>query len=132
MDMVNYFPEAVPPRFRRRLLYVHNPATTLMRTHDRENKKLGEIMARKLSSAKGPTLVYIPRGGFSAIDAPGQVFYNPQANRAFVEALKKNLPPHILVVEKEAHINDPSFARDVVQGLLQVLAPKGKRNNEPF
>jgi len=121
MDMVNYFPDSIPPQFRTRLLYLHNPATALMRTNVEENRKLGEIMGRKLSWAKGPVVVYIPLRGFSAIDAEGQPFYDPEADRAFVEALKDNLPPTIPVIEKEAHINDPAFARDLVKALLSFL-----------
>ena len=121
MDMVNYFPAAVPPQFRDRLLYQHNPATSLMRTSLEENRLLGEIMARKLSRAKGPTVVYIPLGGVSAIDAPGQPFFDPEANRAFAEALKRNLPSRILVMERALHINDPSFARELAQALLKLL-----------
>ncbi len=121
MDMVNYFPDAIPPQFQDRLLYRHNPATCLMRTSAEENRELGEIMARKLSRAKGPTVVYIPLEGVSAIDAPGQPFFDPEANRAFVEALKRNLPSRILVVEKALHINDPSFAKELAQALLKLL-----------
>lgn len=121
MDMVNYFPDAIPPQFRNRLLYVHNPATTLMRTSIDENRQLGEIMGRKLSRAKGPTIVYIPLGGFSAIDAPGQPFFFPEANQAFIRALKENLPSHIPVIEKEAHINDPAFAQHIAGHLLKLL-----------
>jgi len=119
--MVNYFPDAVPPQFRDRLFYQHNPVTSLMRTSLEENKQLGEIMARKLSRAKGPTVVYIPLGGVSAIDGPGQPFFDPEANRAFVEALKKSLPSRILVMERALHINDPSFARELAQALLKLL-----------
>ncbi len=121
MDMVNYLPDAIPPQFRSRLLYVHNSATTLMRTNVEENRHLGRIMAQKLSKAKGPTVVYIPLGGFSAIDAPGQPFFDPAANRAFIEALEKNLPSHFPVIKRETHINDPSFAKDVAQALLNLL-----------
>jgi uncharacterized protein (UPF0261 family) len=121
MDMVNYFPDAIPPQFRNRLLYVHNPATTLMRTNEEENRQLAESMARKLSRAKGPVVVYIPLRGFSAIDAPGQPFFSPEANRAFIEALKTNLPSRISVIEKDMHINDPSFARALVKALLGFL-----------
>ncbi len=121
MDMVNYFPDAIPPQFRNRLFHVHNPATTLMRTNEEENRQLAEIMARKLSRAKGPVVVYIPLRGFSAMDAPGQPFFSPEANRAFVETLKKNLPPRIPVIEKDLHINDPSFARETAQALLTLL-----------
>ena len=121
MDMVNYFPDAIPPQFRNRLFHVHNPATTLMRTNAEENRELGEIMGQKLSRARGPVVVYIPLGGFSAIDSPGQPFYSPEANRAFIEALKTNLPSHVQVIEKDMHINDPSFARAVALALLEFL-----------
>jgi uncharacterized protein (UPF0261 family) len=121
MDMVNYFPDAIPPQFRNRLLHVHNPATTLMRTNEEENRLLAEIMARKLSRAKGPVVVYIPLRGFSAVDASGQPFFDPAADRAFIEALKNNLPARIPVIEKESHINDPSFARELAQVLLELL-----------
>jgi uncharacterized protein (UPF0261 family) len=121
MDMVNYFPDAIPPQFRNRLFHVHNPATTLMRTNAEENGKLGEIMGQKLSRSKGPVVVCIPLRGFSAVDAQGQPFFDPEADRAFVEALKKNLSASISVIEKEAHINDPSFARETAQALLKLL-----------
>jgi uncharacterized protein (UPF0261 family) len=121
MDMVNYFPDAIPPQFRNRLFHVHNPATTLMRTNAEENRELGEIMGQKLSRARGPVVVYIPLGGFSAIDSPGQPFYSPEANRAFIEALKTNLPSHVQVIDKDMHINDPSFARAVALALLEFL-----------
>ena len=103
------------------MFYQHNPATSLMRTSLEENRQLGEIMAGKLSRAKGPTMVYIPLGGVSAIDAPGQPFFDPEANRAFAEALKRNLPSRILVIEKALHINDPSFARELAEALLKLL-----------
>jgi uncharacterized protein (UPF0261 family) len=66
-------------------------------------------------------VVYIPLRGFSAIDSPGQPFYFPEANRAFIEALKTNLPSRIPVIEKDMHINDPSFARETAQALLEFL-----------
>ena len=121
MDMVNYFPDAIPPQFRNRILYIHNPATTLMRTNVEENRQLGEIMGQKLSRAKGPAVVYLPLGGFSAIDAPGQPFFDPAADGAFMNALKRSLPSRIPVIERDAHINDPPFAREVAQALLKLL-----------
>lgn len=121
MDMVNYFPDSVPEQFRHRLFYVHNPATTLMRTNEDENRQLAEIMGRKLSQAKGPVAVYIPLKGFSAIDAPGQPFFFPEANQAFMRALKNYLLPSIPVMEMDLHINDPAFAREIALALLGFL-----------
>ncbi|MGQ9694053.1 MAG: Tm-1-like ATP-binding domain-containing protein [Thermodesulfobacteriota bacterium] len=128
MDMVNYFPDSIPSQFHNRLFYVHNPATTLMRTNEEENRHLAQIMAQKLSRARGPVAVYIPLKGFSAIDAAGKPFYFPEANRAFVETLKNNLPRHIPVVELDLHINDPLFASQIAQALLRFIQnPQAKR-----
>jgi uncharacterized protein (UPF0261 family) len=55
------------------------------------------------------------------MDAPGQPFFSPEANRGFVQTLKKNLPPRIPVIEKDLHVNDPSFARETAQALLKLL-----------
>jgi uncharacterized protein (UPF0261 family) len=129
MDMVNYLPDAIPPQFRDRLFYMHNPATSLMRTNAEENRRLGEIMGQKLSRSKGPVAVYIPLRGFSAVDAAGQPFFDPDADRAFVEALRNNLPSRIPVIAKDAHINDPSFAREIARALLELLRT-GKPHSE--
>lgn len=121
MDMVNYFPDNIPAQYQKRFFYTHNPATTLMRTNEEENRQLARIMAQKLSQAKGPVDIYIPLKGFSAIDAPGQPFFFPEATQAFIKTLKENLPPHITVVERDLHINDPSFAQEIAQALLRFL-----------
>jgi len=121
LDMVNYFPDAIPPRFRARRFRVHNPSTTLMRTNAEENRRLAETMAEKLSRAGGPVVVYIPLRGFSAVDFPRQNEEDAEANRAFIDTLKANLPSRIPVVEKDMHINDPSFARETARALLGLL-----------
>ena len=61
---------------------------------------------------------YLKRGRIPHIWCPGcglGVVLN-----AFIQALKRNLPPRIPVVEKERHINDPAFARELVQALLDL------------
>lgn len=111
LDMVNFGPrETVPERFADRHFYIHNPTVTLMRTTPEENAKLGAIIARKLNSASGPVALFIPLRGVSAIAGEGQVFYDPAADAALIQALKENLLPEIEVHELDLHINDPAFA----------------------
>ncbi len=121
LDMVNYFPDAIPPRFRDRRFRVHNSSTTLMRTSAEENRRLAETMAEKLSRSGGPVVVYIPLRGFSAVDFPCQDEKDAEADRAFIEMLKANLPSRIPVIEKDMHINDPAFARETARALLGLL-----------
>jgi uncharacterized protein (UPF0261 family) len=126
LDMVNFGPpDTVPDKFKDRTFYQHNPTVTLMRTTVAENAELGRIMGRKLSQAKGPTTVIIPKQGVSAIDQEGQPFYSAEAEAAWIENLKANLAGAVTVIEMDHHINDDAFATKLAETLLESL--KGDR-----
>jgi uncharacterized protein (UPF0261 family) len=125
IDMCNFWaPETVPAKYKDRLFYRWNPNVTLMRTTAEENASMGEIFARKLNAAKGPVAVFIPMGGFSELDYPGQPFWCPQANEAFVNALKKHLRPDISVEISDKDVNHPEFSRRPAEKLLEFLEEK--------
>ena len=126
LDMVNFGGiESVPEKFRKRNLYVHNPQITLMRTTKAECAELGKIIAGKLNKSKGPTALFIPLGGVSIIDAPGQVFHDPKADAALFEALESNInPKKVEIVKLDHNINDPEFADAMAQKLLSLLQRK--------
>ena len=122
LDMVNFWaPPTVPARFKHRKFYPHNPNVTLMRTNVEENRRLGEIFAEKLNASRGPVSVLVPLRGVSMIDAPGGPFWWPEADAAFVTALKARLRPGIPVIEMDCNINDPAFAERCAQSLLENL-----------
>ena len=122
LDMVNFGPpDTVPEQFKARTFYQHNPTVTLMRTTVEENAELGKIMGQKLSQAKGPTTVIIPKQGVSAIDQEGQPFYSAEAEAAWIENLKANLGDNVTLIEMDNHINDDAFATKLVDTLLASL-----------
>ena len=122
LDMVNFGPpDTVPEQFSDRTFYQHNPTVTLMRTTVEENAELGKIMGQKLSQAKGPTTVIIPKQGVSAIDQEGQPFYSAEAEAAWIENLKANLGDNVTLIEMDNHINDDAFATKLVETLLASL-----------
>jgi uncharacterized protein (UPF0261 family) len=121
LDMVNFGPpETVPVGYAGRRLHRHNAGTTLMRTTPEENARLGEWMAEKLNRATGPTGVVFPTRGFSAYDVEGGPFFDPEADAALAQSLKRNLRSDIPLLEVNAHINDAAFAGSAV-GLYQAL-----------
>jgi len=123
LDMVNFWAyETVPAQFKDRTLYKHNPNVTLMRTTRQECAELGRIIASKLNRAKGPTALFIPLRGVSAIDKEGQPFYLPEADKALFDSLRHNIRPPIELVELDMHINDPEFAAAMANRLLEMLA----------
>ena len=122
LDMVNFGPmDTVPEKFRSRRLYAHNSNVTLMRTTPEENDLLGKEIALKANAAKGPTAIIFPLHGISALDAPGQPFWWPQANQALRESLKLWLSPDVEYIEMDLHINDPAFGKACAQKLINYL-----------
>jgi uncharacterized protein (UPF0261 family) len=63
----------------------------------------------------------IPLRGVSMIDAEGQAFADPEADRALFESLRSNVGANVKVKEIDAHINDPSFAHALADELLSLL-----------
>jgi len=125
LDMVNFgAPETLPPAYRTRLLYEHNPQITLMRTTPEENTRMGLWIGEKLNRSRGPLRFLLPEGGVSALDAPGQPFYNPEANAALFAALEASVEqtPQRRLIRSPHHINDPAFAAQLVEHLHEVMA----------
>lgn len=123
LDMVNFGAmDSVPERYQGRTFYPHNPQVTLMRTTAEENRRQGEWIADRLNRCDGPVRFLIPEGGVSALDAPGQAFWDPQADAALFEALESRLVQTAdrRLVRVPCHINDPLFARTAVEQFLAI------------
>ncbi len=118
LDMVNFGPsETVQAKFADRLLYKHNPTITLMRTTPQECAELGKRLAAKLNAAKGSVILFIPLRGISLIATEGQVFDDPEADRALLEAIRTSIAAHVEVRELDTDINDPAFALAMADAL---------------
>ena len=111
LDMVNFGArETVPERFAGRLLHVHNPQVTLMRTTPEECAELGYRIAAKLSAAQGPVALFLPLRGVSMISTEGGPFHDPVADTALFRAIREHVAPSVELHEMDVDINDPAFA----------------------
>ena len=119
LDMVNFGPaDTVPPEFAGRNLFVHNPTVTLMRTTPEEMAELGRRIATKLAAATGPTELFIPLRGVSAIDVEGAPFRDAEADAALFAELRAGLTGSGVVVhELDQAINDPGFGAAMARAL---------------
>lgn len=123
LDMVNFGArDTVPERFAERLLYEHNAQVTLMRTTAAENAEIGRFLAGKIDACTGPLLFLLPTGGVSALDAPGQPFWDPDADAALFEAIEAGVARPERIVRVPYHINDPEFADAALAAWREVLS----------
>lgn len=119
LDMVNFGPRAtVPEQFRSRNLYEHNSSVTLMRTTADECAALGSELASKACAGTGPTTVFLPRRGVSAIASENGPFHSEEADEALFRAIRAGLAgSDVGLVELDVDINHPSFADAMVARL---------------
>src|SRR6185436_6527396 len=125
LDMVNFWAiDTVPSQFRSRNLYRHNPQVTLLRTSREECRQIGEWIGEKLNACPGPVRFLIPEKGVSAIDAPGQPFYDPQADAALFDALESTVhqTAQRRILRFPLHVNDAQFADALVEQFLEIAA----------
>jgi uncharacterized protein (UPF0261 family) len=122
VDMANFWGiDTVPEKYAGRNLYQWNPNVTLLRTNVEENIRMGEMIAAAANAATAPVAVLLPLKGVSMLDSEGDKFWDPEADRACFDTIKKNLKPGIRVIEMENNINDPAFSEKVAMTLLDML-----------
>jgi uncharacterized protein (UPF0261 family) len=117
LDMVNFAaPETVPERYAGRLLYRHNPQITLMRTTPEECTRMGRWIGERLNGMEGQVRFFLPEGGVSALDAPGQPFHDLAARSALFASLVATVRQTASrqLISLPHHINSPEFAAALV------------------
>jgi uncharacterized protein (UPF0261 family) len=124
LDMVNFWAmDTVPPRFRDRNLYRHNPNVTLMRTTSEECARIGRFIVDKLNRMEGPVRFLIPEGGVSLIDAAGKAFWDPAADRTLFDTIASGFRAgaNRKLVRLPHNINDPAFCDALVAAFDEVV-----------
>ena len=122
VDMANFGGiDTVPDKYRNRNLYQWNPNVTLLRTNVEENSRIGQMIAAAANEATTPVAIMLPLRGVSMLDSEGGRFWDPEADGACYEAIKKKLKPGIPVYELDHNINDDAFAEAVANKLLEYL-----------
>lgn len=122
LDMVNFGAiDTVPEKYKSRNLYKHNASVTLMRTTVEECSEMGKIIASKLNMATGPTTLFIPLKGVSAIDVEGAPFYGPEEDAELFKQLRENIGKNVEVIELDTDINDEAFALAMAKKLVSMV-----------
>ena len=109
------------PEYHERRKYDLDRFRTWVRISPDELRDVAKAFKEKLNKAEGPVKVLIPQRGWSSVDYPGNATYDPEEDRAFVEELQDGLNPEIEVLEIDANMEDPEFARGVVETAIKIL-----------
>ncbi|HUJ69274.1 MAG TPA: Tm-1-like ATP-binding domain-containing protein [Syntrophorhabdales bacterium] len=94
---------------------------TWLRVSIDELRQISEAFAEKLNGSKGPVKVLVPLKGWSSVDSPGSPTYDPDEDALFVAGLKNMLKKEIEVIEVDANMETPEFARAVIGTSLEMF-----------
>jgi len=109
------------PEFHDRRKFDLDKLRTWIRLAPEELKEVAGIFAEKLNQAKGPVVVLIPQKGWSAADLPGNDTHDPAEDQVFTQVLRGKLKPDVHIVEVNANMEDPEFAKAVVENALKIF-----------
>ncbi len=125
IDFAAFHSDSVPDELQDRPFYDHNPEYTLVRTSKDEMVQLGKLFGERLSKANGPVRVAVPTQGLSIPNhSEGGVFWDPEADQAFLDTLKEHLDERIPITTYERHVNDEEFGREVAELFLDTYSKK--------
>ncbi|WP_299706922.1 ABC transporter permease [uncultured Tateyamaria sp.] len=133
LDMVNFgAPDTVPEKYQTRTFYEHNPQVTLMRTTPEENTAMGRWIGGRLNEMEAPVRFFLPEGGVSALDSPGQPFDDPAARHALFTALEDTVRQTSTrqLIRVPHNINDPEFAALVIDAFRDFHGGRPPRRKE--
>ncbi len=114
-------PNTIPQKYKGRKIIAHSPKITDVRINKEEQVAVASEIARRLKGAKGPVVFMIPGKGYDSYSVEGMDFWEPESDQAFVEVLKKELPPNIPIIERNRDINDPEFAEEMARTLIGLM-----------
>lgn len=114
-------PDTIPAKYKDRKIIAHSPKITDVRINKDEQVAVAHEIVRRLKGSKGPTVFMVPRKGYDSYSVEGMDFWELESDQAFVEVLKKELPPKIPVIERDRDINDPEFAEEMANTLIELV-----------
>ena len=115
LDFMNFGSlKTVPEHLRGRPIIQHTPEVTLVRTSVEENDRLGRVMAQRLMAGGGDFTVIVPLQGFSLVSEPGKPFHDPEADHAFLTALREELG-EAPIVTVDAPLNSEETAAAILE-----------------
>ena len=114
LDMVNFGPrETVPERYRAPQTARPQSASDADAHHGRKRTpRIGRWIGERLNQMDGPVRFLIPELGVSALDAPGQPFWDPEADAALFRALEQTVrqTSNRQIIRVRRNINEPEFS----------------------
>ena len=127
-DMITFGERSsLPEKYKNRVVYMHNPAITVVKSNIEENIAFGIKVGEKLNQCKSNAALLLPIRGISMNDKAGSKYYGPKEDQALFITLKKVINnPLVEIIDVNAHINEEAFAISAAKKLIALMEMKKK------
>ena len=127
-DMITFGERSsLPEKYKNRVVYMHNPAITVVKSNIEENIAFGIKVGEKLNQCKSNAALLLPIRGISMNDKAGSKYYGPKEDQALFITLKKVINnPLVEIIDVDAHINEEAFAISAAKKLIALMEMKKK------
>jgi uncharacterized protein (UPF0261 family) len=115
----------VPEAFKDHQQVWHSPVIFVPRLNEEEMIQVADEIIRRLQYTNEKAYFMFPLKGVSRYSVPGAELNDPQADKAFFQHLRKNLPESIEVIEMDTYAEDPVFVKKGIDLLIGLIEKKG-------
>jgi len=109
------------PKHRKRRKYDLDAFRTWIRMTPKELREISSVLAGKLNRSAGAVKILVPLKGWSSVDSPDSPTYDPEEDMIFVRELRGKLRKEIEIIQVDANMEDPEFARAVVDAATHLF-----------
>jgi uncharacterized protein (UPF0261 family) len=109
------------PKHRKRRKYDLDAFRTWIRMTPKELREVSSVLAGKLNRSAGSVKIIVPLKGWSSVDSPESPTYDPEEDMIFVRELRGKLRKEIEIIQVDANMEDPEFARAVVDAATHLF-----------
>ena len=128
LDMISYGGRSdLQQRFTGRKTEVIDSLRVEVRTTAEELREVAKVVAERINQSKIPVKILIPLKGWSSLDQEGRGLYDPEADRAFVEELRRDVKDHVEIMELDMHLYTPEFGRAAAEAFDELYKKYGAK-----
>ncbi|HKK76537.1 MAG TPA: Tm-1-like ATP-binding domain-containing protein [Saprospiraceae bacterium] len=114
-------PNEVPEEYKDHKIVFHSPVVFVPRLNVEEIQRVADDICQRLQHTKDKAYFMIPGLGVGRYSYPGGVLEDKASDRAFFDRLKAGLPNNIEVIERKLTAEDPTFVKECVDKLIELI-----------
>ena len=128
IDLPSWQP--LPGHFAERPYHAHNRLIGSITTDPEGRRAIARVIGAKMGAARSPVAFILPVHGIQEWDREGEPLYDPEALDAFLDEMRRAMPPSAVLEEVDAHINSREFSDKALEifdrWVAEGVVPRGR------